>query len=80
MMKTIMISNEKIRYDRRHDVLHVFLGSPIHAFADEEYTGIYVSRNKFSHDIVEFTVLDYKMKKDFLQSLYPEYKFPEVCV
>ena len=33
-----------IYYDERHDILHVFLGSPINAFADEEFPGIYVSR------------------------------------
>lgn len=62
-IKPIKVSYDKIKYDERHDILHVFLGSPINAFADEEFPGIYVSRNDDTNDIVGLTIIDYTKKK-----------------
>ena len=60
-----------IYYDERHDILHVFLGSPINAFADEEFPGIYVSRNDDTNDIVGLTIIDYTKKKQLLKNYFP---------
>lgn len=60
-----------IYYDKRHDILHVFLGSPINAFADEEFPGIYVSRNDDTNDIVGLTIIDYTKKKQLLKNYFP---------
>jgi len=47
------------KYDERHDVLHIFLGSQQNAFADEEAPGVYVNRDEDSDEIVGLTILDY---------------------
>lgn len=70
-MKPIKVSYDKIKYDKRHDILHVFLGSPINAFADEEFPGIYVSRNDDTNDIVGLTIIDYTKKKQLLKNYFP---------
>ncbi|WP_303997172.1 DUF2283 domain-containing protein [Megamonas hypermegale] len=70
-MKPIKVSYDKIKYDERHDILHVFLGSPIDAFADEEFPGIYVSRNDDTNDIVGLTIIDYTKKKQLLKNYFP---------
>ena len=70
-MKPIKVSYDKIKYDERHDILHVFLGSPINAFADEEFPGIYVSRNDDTNDIVGLTIIDYTKKKQLLKNYFP---------
>lgn len=70
-MKPIRVSYDKIKYDKRHDILHVFLGSPINAFADEEFPGIYVSRNDDTNDIVGLTIIDYTKKKQLLKNYFP---------
>ena len=70
-MKPIRVSYDKIKYDKRHDILHVFLGSPINAFADEEFPGIYVSRNDDTNDIVGLTIIDYTKKKQLLKDYFP---------
>ena len=70
-MKPIKVSYAKIKYDERHDILHVFLGSPINAFADEEFPGIYVSRNDDTNDIVGLTIIDYTKKKQLLKNYFP---------
>ena len=74
-MKPIKVSCDKIKYDKRHDILHVFLGSPINAFADEEFPGIYVSRDEDTNDIVELTIMDFKEKKDLLTKYFPQFFF-----
>lgn len=70
-IKPIKVSYDKIKYDERHDILHVFLGSPINAFADEEFPGIYVSRNDDTNDIVGLTIIDYTKKKQLLKNYFP---------
>ena len=70
-MKPIRVSYDKIKYDKRHDILHVLLGSPINAFADEEFPGIYVSRNDDTNDIVGLTIIDYTKKKQLLKNYFP---------
>lgn len=70
-IKPIKVSYDKIKYDKRHDILHVFLGSPINAFADEEFPGIYVSRNDDTNDIVGLTIIDYTKKKQLLKNYFP---------
>lgn len=70
-IKPIKVSYDKIKYDERHDILHVFLGSPINAFTDEEFPGIYVSRNDDTNDIVGLTIIDYTKKKQLLKNYFP---------
>ena len=64
--------NDRIKYDKQHDILHVFLGSPINAFAKEEYPDVYVSRDEDTNDIVELTIIDFKKKKNLLDMLLNE--------
>ena len=66
------------KYDKRHDVLHVFLGH--HTFGDssseEEADDIYVTRNDDTDEIVGFTILDYKKKNaEIVKKMYPQYNF-----
>jgi hypothetical protein len=68
-----MIYRPEVKYDQRHDVLHVFLGSPINAFVDEEYPGIYINRNEDTDTIVGMTVMDFKIRKAFFLKLFPQY-------
>lgn len=74
-MTLTRISCDKMKYDKQHDVLHIFLGSPINAFADEEFPGIYVSRDEDTNDIVELTVMDFKKKKKLLTKYFPQFLF-----
>ena len=65
------------KYDKRHDVLHVFLSH--HNFGDssseEEANDIYVTRNDDTNEIVGFTILDYKRNADIVKKMYPQYDF-----
>ena len=63
------------KYDKRHDVLHVFLDSQKYSTADEEFPGIYVNRNDSTDMIVGFTIMDYKENKATAKKLYPQYNF-----
>lgn len=68
-------ANTDMKYDHRHDVLHVFLGNQANASADEEHPGIYVNRDESTEQIVGFTILDFSKQKESLRQFYPEYKF-----
>ena len=59
------------KYDERHDVLHIFLGSQQNAFADEEAPGVYVNRDEDSDEIVGLTILDYSKKRAAVKEKYP---------
>ena len=64
------------KYDERHDVLHIFLGSQQNAFADEEAPGVYVNRDEDSDEIVGLTILDYSKKRPAVKEKYPKVNFP----
>ena len=51
---------ESTKYDRRHDVLHVFLDSIVDSCADEEYPNILVYRDEDTNEITGFVVMNYK--------------------
>ena len=63
------------KYDKQHDVLHVFLASQENSSADEEFPGIYVHRNDDTEMIVGFTIMDFSRNKEQVQKLYPQYDF-----
>ena len=44
---------ESTKYDRRHDVLHVFLDSIVDSCADEEYPNILVYRDEDTNEIID---------------------------
>ena len=62
------------KYDRRHDVMHVFLGSQVGSSAEEVSHGIYVNRNDNTDAIVGFTILDFKTNKELAEEMYPQFK------
>lgn len=64
------------KYDERHDVLHMFLGSSYNSFGDEELPGIYVNRDEDSNKIVGFTILDYSERRASAKKNYPQFDFP----
>lgn len=63
------------RYDKQHDVLHVFLESQRNSSADEEFPGVYVNRNDDTEMIVGFTIMDFKKNGAQAKKLYPQYNF-----
>ncbi|MBR1421294.1 MAG: DUF2283 domain-containing protein [Selenomonadaceae bacterium] len=69
------MKNEPIvKYDDRHDVMHVFITSRDNFFSEEEFPGVYVNRNEDTGEIRGFTVLDYeRMNKPIVQKHFPEY-------
>lgn len=62
-------------YDKRNDVLHVFLGSQKNSSSEEEEKNIYVTRNDETNEIVGFTILDYRKNGDKVKTMYPQYNF-----
>ena len=67
--------NQVNKYDADHDVLHVFLGNQYNASAEEEFPGVYVSRDDDTEEIVGFTVIDYRKNRHLLHEHYPQYDF-----
>lgn len=61
-----------IKYDKRHDVMHVFITDGPYIF-EEEHPGIYVARNDDTNSIEKFTVMDYQENKETFKKYYPEY-------
>lgn len=69
------------KYDKRHDVMHVFFTQ---RYKDEDY-GWYVNdevannimevRDERNEDLVGFLILDYRRNKPELVKRYPEYFF-----
>ncbi|MBR1421195.1 MAG: hypothetical protein IJ575_09125 [Selenomonadaceae bacterium] len=59
-----MKTDPYFKYDDMHDVMHVFIDSDINAFDDEDFPGVYVTRNDDTGKIVGFIVLDYKRKNE----------------
>ena len=62
------------RYENDDDIMHVFIGKQDNAFDDEDFPGVYVTRDDDTGEIVGFTVLDYeRMNKPIVQKHFPEY-------
>ena len=63
------------KYDKRHDVLHVFLASQRNSSADEEFPGVYVNRNDDTEMIVGFTIMNFSQNGEQAKKMYPQYNF-----
>ncbi|OAK70105.1 hypothetical protein [Lederbergia galactosidilytica] len=82
-MTRVKIQENQIKYDKRHDVLHVFFYPDFMTIDDEEYPGVLVRRSiKDEETITGLTILDFtKMQsKDILPSILPQYDFDEIAI
>ena len=74
-MVIMSISPTNSKYDERHDVLHVFLGSRANAFTEEDFPGVYIDRNDDTDEIVGLTLMDYKKRRRDITKWLPQYEF-----
>jgi hypothetical protein len=65
----------EVKYDKDHDIMHIFLGSPINSFAEEESSGIYMHRNEDTNLLTEFTIMEYSKNRVKFICKYPEYEY-----
>lgn len=79
MTHIIQINKSQVNYDKRHDVLHVFI-HPEKLSEDEEiYPDIIVRKSVNDEQITGFTLLDYSnIDQNVLANLYPQYSFPSI--
>lgn len=66
------------KYDRRHDVLHVYLSDKCNwydASSEEDVRDIYVIKTDDTDEIVGFKILDYHKNVAKARELYPQYDF-----
>lgn len=78
-MTRAQIKHHKIKYDQRHDVLHVYLHPSILSVDEEEYPGVVIRRSVKDEQITGFMIMDYQ-KKDpvLLENLLPNFDFSDV--
>lgn len=76
-MMRMQVSWETVKYDKRHDVLHVFLGNGCLGFAEEEYPGVFVKKCEDTEEIVGLTIMDFNKRRDELSKVkvLSEYEF-----
>lgn len=65
----------EVKYDKDHDVMHIFLGSPINSYTNEDNSGIYVHKNEDTGLITEFTIMEYSKNRVKFICKYPEYEY-----
>ena len=74
-MMRIQVSWDKAKYDKPHDVLHVFLGSCGMSFSEENYPGVFVKRCEDTDEVVGLTIMDFQKRKEEIYNVLPEYEF-----
>lgn len=79
-MTRVKIQPNQIKYDKSHDVLHVFFLPDFLTVDEEEFPGVLVRRSiKDEETVAGLTILDFNRKKRFgLESILPQYDFTEV--
>lgn len=82
-MTRVKIKESQIKYDKSHDVLHVFFLPEFLTIDDEEYPGILIRRSIKNEGVVAgLTILDFsKIKQqNVLDVVLPQYDFDEIRV
>lgn len=75
----VAIKPNRVKYDQRHDVMHVFLSTGEPAFDDEDYPGIIIRRSMKNDKVIGITILDFsKRTKAELGRSLPKYDFSGV--
>jgi hypothetical protein len=79
-MTRVKIKPNQIKYDKSHDVLHVYFLPDFLTVDEEEYPGVLIRRSlKDEETVAGLTILDFNEKKiSELDYLLPEYDFSEV--
>lgn len=79
-MTRVRIKPNQIKYDKSHDVLHVFFLPDFLTIDEEEFPGVLIRRSiKDEETIAGLTIIDYKQKeKSVLDSILPQYDFTEI--
>ncbi|KLR75308.1 MULTISPECIES: DUF2283 domain-containing protein [Geobacillus] len=71
-----IINNALTKYDKSHDVLHVFFFPELLSVDDEEFPGVVIRRAVSDNRITGITILDFSRKdEDLLNNLLPEFDF-----
>lgn len=71
------------KYDKRHDVLHVYLNEHCNEYdasAEEEYPNIYVMKDDVTDETVGFKILDFTKNLDKITTIYPQYNFQSIAL
>lgn len=59
-------------YDRKYDILNVFIDKPDPATSEEIYYGVYIFIDELADTIIGASILDYsKRDKEFLKKILP---------
>lgn len=75
MMRSVVVSSNNAKYDKRHDVLHVFLSSCVDTYAEEDSPGVYVEKCEDTQKVAGLTIMDFKKRLKDLPSILPKYQF-----
>ena len=75
MMSGVVVSSNNAKYDKRHDVLHVFLSSCADTFSEEKFPGVYLNRCEDTEVVAGLTIMDFKKRMKELPSILPMYQF-----
>lgn len=82
-MTRVKISDNQIKYDQSHDVLHVFFYPEYLTTDDEEFPGILIRRSiKDEQRIAGLTIMDFLKRKESsgLDQLLPDYDFTNLTI
>ncbi|SFA56116.1 Protein of unknown function [Parageobacillus thermantarcticus] len=64
--------NEKINYDKEHDVLYIFIGPPRMAYEDEVSPGIFLRKDDDTDEVIGAIIMGYrKIDIDHLINVIP---------
>lgn len=79
MTRRVQITDEQIKYDDNHDVLHVYFHPVGFSTDDEEYPGIVIRRAVNDNHVTGLVIMDFsKRDKNSLEQLLPTYDFSQL--
>ena len=70
MMKNLNISVLQINYDKNHDVLYLYIGTPKESYGEEDDDGFIIRKSFETDEITGFTLLDFNKNIDKIELFF----------